>query len=603
MTQNTAARLPLNPSDPPPGLSEDRSAALRAVPDNPPDRAPDTVAEAEAEWEEMASEELLEAAGATPPGLARLKLLAVLGDRELDPRQLVSKAALSRELSLWAEYQACLDLAQAADQWAQREQAELDYADQARARRGAQPEAGWRAGPDAAAEAKAAGEASVRRRADREMREEYALLTAQTSRAAGRSLRMARAGEEFAELGRAMAGGKMCLTKAEIVVQAAGRLDSDQDKAQIVGLGVSLSRTAPSPKVRDGVDSLAAKLDPEGFTGAHRRAYAERHVAFAPRPAGMAELRIFGALDHLAAIHRAATDAAWAQAGKSDKKDPRDLDQRRYELIVGHLAHALAAHALAGHAEGDGESGGARDGIVQNGDGVAGGYQAGENGMDGHAGDWGAGCACGGTGPLGGIGTALKAHLHVVVNATTLLGLDNQPARLLGLGPIPAEIARRIATDATWQALFADSDSGRLIGLGADILRAGAVFEPAPHPGSERGRWDRARAWPSEALDHDQYQPTLAQKELTGLRDQTCRNPVCNQPAARCEYDHVNPFRTDRPAAEYSYTGNIQLLCKTHHQLKTHSGWQYDRDPETGKTAIVTALGFTSQIEPETILP
>lgn len=62
------------------------------------------------------------------------------------------------------------------------------------------------------------------------------------------------------------------------------------------------------------------------------------------------------------------------------------------------------------------------------------------------------GCTCGGT-TIRVI--QVKPQIRVTIPATTLLGLDNTPGRLEGYGPIPADVAAQIATDATWQRLLA----------------------------------------------------------------------------------------------------------------------------------------------------
>jgi hypothetical protein len=54
--------------------------------------------------------------------------------------------------------------------------------------------------------------------------------------------------------------------------------------------------------------------------------------------------------------------------------------------------------------------------------------------------------------------------VQITVAATTLLGLDDQPAELEGYGPIPASMAIRISEDptGTWHRLITDR-AGRLL--------------------------------------------------------------------------------------------------------------------------------------------
>jgi hypothetical protein len=59
------------------------------------------------------------------------------------------------------------------------------------------------------------------------------------------------------------------------------------------------------------------------------------------------------------------------------------------------------------------------------------------------------------------------------------------------------------------------------------------------------------------------YLPEALKKHIAA-RDGTCRAPGCNQPAARCELDHVDPF----PRGPSS-VGNTHMYCKRDHTIKT----------------------------------
>jgi len=133
--------------------------------------------------------------------------------------------------------------------------------------------------------------------------------------------------------------------------------------------------------------------------------------------------------------------------------------------------------------------------------------------------------------------TGPVAQIKVTVPATTLLGLDQAPAELAGYGPIPADLARELAADATWQRLLTDPTSGTL-------------------------------------LDHGRttYKPPAALADFVRARDLTCRFPGCTRASERCELDH----RTEYPAGRTSAC-NLDTLCPHHHQLKHHSKWSGDR--------------------------
>ncbi len=56
--------------------------------------------------------------------------------------------------------------------------------------------------------------------------------------------------------------------------------------------------------------------------------------------------------------------------------------------------------------------------------------------------------------------------IGVTVAATTLLGLDENPAHLDSYGPITAPMARALAQDATWRRLLTDPAPGSCVRSG-----------------------------------------------------------------------------------------------------------------------------------------
>ncbi|MEA5456185.1 DUF222 domain-containing protein [Sinomonas sp. JGH33] len=134
-------------------------------------------------------------------------------------------------------------------------------------------------------------------------------------------------------------------------------------------------------------------------------------------------------------------------------------------------------------------------------------------------------------GPRGGV----RAELIVTVPARTLMGDAETPGEIIGCGPIDAESARILASEAaTWTRLFVDSESGAPLAIG------------------------RRR-----------YTPTLAMRRFLGARDRTCRFPGCDKPAASSEADHTHEWAEGGETA----TGNLALLCPQHHRLKSLGKW------------------------------
>lgn len=127
-----------------------------------------------------------------------------------------------------------------------------------------------------------------------------------------------------------------------------------------------------------------------------------------------------------------------------------------------------------------------------------------------------------------------KPLVHLVVDADTITGHSNTPAELLGHGPIPAEYARRLAADATWQRILADSKTGRIVDVG------------------------RTR-----------YRPPAALTDYVRARDQVCTFPTCERPAADCDLDHTVPYQR----AGGTDANNLTAKCRRHHLTKHHAGW------------------------------
>ncbi|MFI2487486.1 HNH endonuclease [Promicromonospora kroppenstedtii] len=170
------------------------------------------------------------------------------------------------------------------------------------------------------------------------------------------------------------------------------------------------------------------------------------------------------------------------------------------------------------------------------------------------------GCTCDGTSIRV---VAVKPQVRVTVPATMLLGLDDSPGHLDGYGPIPADQAARIATDATWQRMLTDPVTGILTDYSTTS-----------------------------------YQPGKVLRQAVTARDQTCCFPQCDRPAHRADLDHIQPYdhapdRTSQESGAPGQTraGNLQPLCRAHHLAKTHDGWDVTRDPRTGTTTWTAPTG------------
>jgi hypothetical protein len=119
-----------------------------------------------------------------------------------------------------------------------------------------------------------------------------------------------------------------------------------------------------------------------------------------------------------------------------------------------------------------------------------------------------------------------RPHLTVTVDLETFRGRGGT-AELEGVGAISADVARRIACDASIQRVVLSPASEPL-----DIGRKTAVVPPAL-------------------------------RRAVILRDRHCRFPGCDRPPAWCDAHHVVPWSHGGPTS----LANLGLLCRRHHRL------------------------------------
>jgi hypothetical protein len=152
-------------------------------------------------------------------------------------------------------------------------------------------------------------------------------------------------------------------------------------------------------------------------------------------------------------------------------------------------------------------------------------------------------------------------EILVTIDYRSLLGLTDTPATVAGGGPIPAPLARILATDATWRRLVHDPATGHLLDLGLSRYRPSAALT----------RWIQAS-------------------------DVTCRFPGCTRPARHTDIDHIH---NHNPGAGSGGTdrSNLHPLCRRHHNLKTRKHWQVHRHHD-GRESWTSPCGNTYRSEP-----
>ncbi len=146
-----------------------------------------------------------------------------------------------------------------------------------------------------------------------------------------------------------------------------------------------------------------------------------------------------------------------------------------------------------------------------------------------------------------------RPHIEVLTPASTLLGLDDDPCELTGYGPIPAEMARRIATDGTWRRILTDPVNG-------------AVLE-------------------ASTTRHD---PGSLVSETLLAAHPVCDWINCNRPARECDRDHGTPFAQTGTTT----LADLRAYCELHHVIKDTPawGWKATNNPD-GSTTLTTPTG------------
>jgi hypothetical protein len=161
------------------------------------------------------------------------------------------------------------------------------------------------------------------------------------------------------------------------------------------------------------------------------------------------------------------------------------------------------------------------------------------------------------------------AEVRITIPASTLLGLDDQPAHLDGHGPIDAVQARALAIGGIWQRVVTDPLTDRVLDVG-----------------------------------RERYRPPAALAELIRIRDKTCAAPGCRVPACACELDHTKEFHPQPggdPDAPLGHTDadNLGPLCHRHHRMKTDGGFRL-RQISPGLFEWITPTGHRYLTRPGT---
>ena len=150
------------------------------------------------------------------------------------------------------------------------------------------------------------------------------------------------------------------------------------------------------------------------------------------------------------------------------------------------------------------------------------------------------------------------------VGSVTATGTPHQLrkgiAEIPGIGAIPSEAAAWLLADgAPLRRLVIDQTTGQLLDFGT------TTYLVPPH---------------------------LA--ELLVARQVVSASPHSTVPAGGCDMEHNVPHLSGGPTNPL----NVTPVERRWHRAKTHGGWHYEKDPETGIVTWRSPTGLTCVIEP-----
>ena len=349
----------------------------------------------------------------------------------------------------------------------------------------------------------------------------------------------------------------------------AGRIDTAKARAvddATVVLSDELARAVQDRVLSRAPEQTLAQLkaalaravlavDPDGAEQRHRQARRDRRVVITPEADGMASLWA------LLTATQAAGAFSWLTrlARGLGPDDLRSMDTRRADILAALLSGQLVTNPATTDtattdtattdtdtAPGGGDADDGEAGEEQ----AHGGSSDSTDSTDAVDGADGADVATGPGRPIQPMNPG-KPLIQVVVPYSTLIGADDHPAELVGVGPIPASLAREVAADGVWRRLVTDPLSGTL-------------------------------------LDHGRttYHPPTALADHVRARDGHCRFTGCRRKATDAELDHVVAWSDGGTTSE----PNLAAYCTHHHRLKHHADWRVDAHPD-GRLTWTTPTG------------
>ena len=308
----------------------------------------------------------------------------------------------------------------------------------------------------------------------------------------------------------ALAGGRIDRAKVLAIADAVAVLD-DEAAAAVEARVLHRAPGQTMPALRAALRRAVIAADPAAAEKRRLAQVAARRVLRYPGEDGTATLAWTSSVEQIDGFWRWLTGCATAARGPAGT-DPRTLDQRRSDVLGDLGARALASSLTDRGAQLPKVKG-------------------------------------------------RRPQIGVVVAASTLLGLDEEPGELTGVGPITAPLARRIAADGTWRRLLVDPRTGRL-----------------------------------DEVSVDSYEPPQDMVEHVIARDGSCRGIGCRVAAERSDLDHIRPWPAGPTAVR-----NLHPAHRLHHRIKTLTDTTVRTDPDGG-TVWTLPSGRSYRVPPHQVI-
>ena len=166
----------------------------------------------------------------------------------------------------------------------------------------------------------------------------------------------------------------------------------------------------------------------------------------------------------------------------------------------------------------------------------------------------------------------------ILVPVETALGLADNPADLIGYGPVTNGHSTELLAAAELRQACTDLRTGRIIAVEHHSTPAGPSLEATLLAMVDR---------PStiEARDENQHDPSAGLVRFVQLRDPRCAGPGCSTPAQQCDLDHLIAYPTGRTTAR-----NLGPVSRRCHNAKTYGGWTLTPHPD-GSITWTSPLG------------